>query len=110
MRKHDVASWFQDVVDGNPVFACGFHADIPAVVFGKPPSAQTQVTGKGGEPPAFVGSNALLICGSDTGNKKALVDIHSTADRVNDFEHNTSPQNKYLRKTGRDWTLTERLK
>lgn len=39
------------------------------------------------------------------------LDIHSTADRINDFEHNTSPQFEDLREVaGRDWTLTESLK
>ena len=58
----------------------------------------------------LVTSNTLMIRGSNTSNEKVLVHIHSAADRVNDFEHNTSPQNKYLRNTGSDWTLTERLK
>ena len=43
--------------------------------------------------------------------QKRFVDIHSTADRINDFEHNTSPQFEDLREVaGRDWTLTESLK
>ena len=97
VSKHDFASGFKNVVDRNPVFACGFHANILAVVCGKPLSAQTQVAGEGRKTLAFIGGNTLMICGSDTGDKEILVDIHSTADGVNDFEHNTSPQNKYLR-------------
>ena len=60
---------------------CGVAAGIvDAVVFGKPTGTKTQVAGKGGKAFAFVRSNALLICGSDRGDKEILVDIHSTAD------------------------------
>ena len=31
---------------------------------------------------------------SNVGNKKRLMNIHSTANRVNNFKHNSSPQNK----------------
>ena len=42
---------------------------------------------------ALVGRYALLIGRSNTGNDKRFVDIHSTADTVDDFKHNTSPRN-----------------
>ena len=45
------------------------------------------------EPFALVSCHPIFICGSDTGNDKRLVDIHPTADTVNDFKHNTSPRN-----------------
>jgi hypothetical protein len=66
---------------------------IFAVVFGKRYGTAAQIACKGREPLAFVSGDALIIGGGDTGYKKGLVDIHPAADRINDFENNTSPRN-----------------
>lgn len=53
---------------------------------------------------ALVCCDSLLIGRSNTGNYKGVVDIHPATDWVNNFEHDTSPQTKILRKqagTGR---------
>ena len=50
-----------------------------------------QVTGEGGKSFAFVTGNALMIGGSNAIDKKRFVDIHSTTDWINDFEHSTLP-------------------
>jgi len=36
VSKNDIAGVFQNVVDRNPILACGFHTDILAVVLSKP--------------------------------------------------------------------------
>ena len=43
----------------------------------------------------------MFVGGSDTGIDKGFVDIHSTADRVNDFKHKHIPS-KVFEKTDRD--------
>jgi hypothetical protein len=104
MSKNKVARGFENVPDRNPVFPCRFHADILTVVASQPCGKPTQVTRECGK--AFIGGvcgNKLLIGCCDTRHHKRFVDINSTADGVNDFRHNSLPQN-YLRKqagTGR---------
>jgi len=93
VSKDDVAGGLQDVVNGDPILSRGLHAYVFAVVLRKPNCTPAQVPGESGKPLAFVACNTLLIGGSDTGNDKGFVNIHPTADTVNDFEHNTSPRN-----------------
>ena len=93
VSKNDIAGAFQNIVNGNPILPCRFHAHILAVVLRKPSCTPPQISGKGGKPLALVGCHALLISRSDTGNDKGLVDIHPAADTVYDFKHNTSPRN-----------------
>ena len=109
VSKNNLARGFQCVVNRNPVFTRGFHANIFAVVFSKPGGTTTQVAGKGREAFLLVGGHTLVICSCDTGDNKVFVDIHSTANWINNFKHSTSPQ-RYFEETGRDWTLTERVK
>lgn len=78
-------------VETSVIFSAGFSTDILAVVALQPEGATAQVSGEGGKPLACVGGDSLLIGSSDTGNNKRLVNIHPTADWVNNFEHNTSP-------------------
>ena len=91
--EDNVTGLLQNIVDGNPVLSGRFHAHIFAVVLSQSGSAAVQISGKGGEPLALVGGHALLIGRSDAGNDEGLVDIHPAADTVNNFKHNTSPQN-----------------
>lgn len=93
MRENDFEGEFQNAVDGNPVLPNRFHADVVAVIFGKPDRASPPIAGEGRKPRAFVAVDALVIGRRDAGDQKGFVDIHPTADRVNDSEHNTSPQN-----------------
>lgn len=41
----------------------------------------------------FISCYSIFISGSNAGRDKGLVDIHSTADAVNDFGYNTFPRN-----------------
>ncbi len=84
VSQNNIAGRFQDVVNGNPILPRGLHAHIFAVILGQPGSTPPQVSCK---------DNAMPIGGGDSGSDRGLVDIHSTADRVNNFEHNTSPRN-----------------
>ena len=93
VSEDNAAGMLQNVVNGNPVLSSGLHAHIFAVVFCQPSRAPAQISGKGGKPLALVGCHSVVIGRSNTGNDKGLVDIHPTADRVDNFEHNTSPQN-----------------
>ena len=68
-------------------------AHILAVVFSQPNCAPPQISGECGKTLTLVSCHSIFICGSDTGNDKRLVDIHPAADTINDFKHNTSPQN-----------------
>ena len=93
VSQNNVAGRFQNVVDGNPILSCGFHAHILAVVLSQPSRTPPQISGESGKALTLVACYALLIGGSDTGDDKGFVDIHPTADTVYDFEHNTSPRN-----------------
>ena len=104
-----MAGCFQDVIDRYPILPCGFHAHILAVVLTQPCRTPPQVPGKSGEPLVLIGGHPVVIGRSNTGNDKRFVDIHPTADRVNNFEHNTSLETIF-EGVGRDWTLIERLK
>ena len=83
--EDDVAGGFQNIVNRNPIFPGGFHAHIFAIILGQPGSTAAQISGKGGEPLALVGCHAMLIGRGDAGNNEGLVDIHPTADTVDDF-------------------------
>ena len=67
VSKNDIAGAFQNIVNGNPILPCRFHAHILAVVLRKPSCTPPQISGKGGKPLALVGCHALLISRSDTG-------------------------------------------
>lgn len=56
----------------------------------KPGSTAAKITGKGRKASTLIGCNTLSVCGSNAGDKEVFVDIHSTANRINDFKHNTS--------------------
>ena len=83
----------QNVVNGDPIFPCGFHTHIPAMIFCQPSSAPPQIVGECGKTLALVSSNAVIIRCGNTSHYKGFVNIHPAADRVNNFEHNTSPEN-----------------
>ena len=85
--------YIQNVIDWNPILPGGFHADVVAVIFGKPDCASPQVAGEGRKPLAFVAGDALVIGRRDAGDQKGFVDVHSTANWINDSKHSTSPQN-----------------
>ena len=55
---------------------------------------------------AFVGGNSIYS-GCNAGIDKIPVNIQATADRVNDFEHNTV-LSFIFEETGIDWLLTEK--
>lgn len=110
VSKDNIAGALQNVVDGNPILPCGLHTDIPATILSQPCCTPMQISGEGRKPLAFVACHTLLIGGSNAGNDKGFVDIHPTADGVNDFEQITHPLETIFEGTGRDWTLAERLK
>ena len=87
MGKNQIACWLKNIPDRNPIFPCGFHANIPAVVLGEPVCEAAQIAGESGKTLSFVSGDEFLISGRNTGYYKRLVDINSTADRVNDFRH-----------------------
>lgn len=93
VSKNNITGGLKDVVNRNPIFPGRFHAHILAVIPAEPSSTPPQIAGESGEPLAFVGSHALRIGRGNTCNNKRFVDIHPAADGVNDFKHNTSPQN-----------------
>ena len=95
VSKDDIAGWLQNVVDGNPVLSCRLHTNILAVVFCKPCGTKPEVPGESRKAFAFVAGNALTVRGSDASDKERLVNIHPTADGVNDFQHNTIPSKHY---------------
>ena len=110
VSQNNITGWLQNIVDGNPILSGGLHTHIPAVVFSQPYCTPPQIPGEGGESLTFIGGYPLTIGCGNARNQKRFVDIHSATGRIDDFKHNTSPQKQYLRKTGRDWTLAERLK
>lgn len=93
VRQDDGAGSLQNIVNRCPILPCGFHAHVLAVIFGQPCSIPPQIVGVGGKPLTFVGGNTAVIGCGNTGHHRGFVDIHPTAYGVNDFEHNTSPQN-----------------
>ena len=53
----------------------------------QPCGKTAQIAGKRGEASGAVGGDALVICGSDAGNDKRLVDIHTATDGIDNLEH-----------------------
>lgn len=78
MADYDMTSILQHVVDWKPVLACGLHANIFAVVFGKPIPQLAKTAGVGGKPAGQVFCDSLCICGCDTGDQKIPVNVHTT--------------------------------
>ena len=93
VSEDNIAGALQNVVNGNSILSGGFYVHILAFILDQPGSTPAQITGEHGKALAFVGRHALLIGRSNTGNDKGFVNIHTAADTVNDFEHNTSPRN-----------------
>lgn len=73
-----------NVVDGNPILAGGFHAHVVAGIVTKPRGKAAQIASE-------IGSNAVGVGRGNTGNDKGFVDIDSAIDRINNFKHSTSP-------------------
>ena len=94
VSKDNVTRLFKDVVDGNPIFTGRFHTNVTAVVFRQPDGKQTQVVRESGKAAGFVGSNAVGIGRSDAGNNERLVDVHTAADGINDFQRQQNTSNK----------------
>lgn len=99
--KNDIASWLPNIVNGNPILSIGFHANILIVIGGKPLGTKAKIFCKRREAVAFVGSDTLLIGGSDTNIDERFVDIYSAADWVNDYAHKHI-LSKVFEKTDRD--------
>ena len=79
VRQGDPTGLFKDIEYGDPVFPCGFHADIRAGVFRKPVSQIPQSVGKRGKASLLVLCPAIGICNTDTGKYPGLVNVQSTA-------------------------------
>ena len=101
MSKNDVTGLFPNDVNRNPILSRGLHTNVLAVICSKPFDAKTKIFCERRKVFAFVGGNALLIGGSNTGIDEGFVDVHSTADRINDFKHKHIPR-KIFEKVGRD--------
>ena len=84
-KQNNLSFLLQNVVNRNPVLSGRFHANILAVVTCKPCGAFSQIAGKGREPFADISGYSLIVCGSNTGNKKRFVNIYATADGINNF-------------------------
>ena len=93
MGQDDGAGGLQNVINGYPILPGRFHAHILAMVVSQPDSAPPQFVGKCRESFAFVRRNAMVVGCGNTRYDKAFVNIDPAANWVNDFEHNTSPQN-----------------
>ena len=70
VSKDDLTGWFQDIVNGNPVFPRGLHTNILAVVLRQPSGTTAQVAGEGGKPLARVSGNTLAVRSGNAGNKE----------------------------------------
>ena len=91
MSKNNVASLFQDIVNGNPILSRRFHTNILVVVCDKLLGTKAKIFCERRKAFAFVGGNTLLVGGSNAGIDEGFVDVHSTADWVNDFKHKHIP-------------------
>jgi len=59
--KDNIAGVFQNIVNRMPIFACRFHANIPAIVLIEPVCEFAQIFGVGGKAFGFVGCNAFVV-------------------------------------------------
>jgi len=66
VRQADITSWLKLVENRNPVFACGFHAHITAVVGGEPVCQFTQISCIGRKTTDLVRCVIAVIGGCDT--------------------------------------------
>ena len=82
---------FQDIKDGDPVFAGGFHADFGAVVFKEPVTAGSEVRVKSGETLFLISGDAFEISGGDTDSNKFFMDVHTGTVVVNNTQHKKPP-------------------
>jgi len=73
MADYHMTGFLQNVMDWNPVFSCGFHADIFAVACHEPVPQFSQASRIGGKPTRLVLCGPLRICGCNAGNQKILV-------------------------------------
>lgn len=73
---------FQDIKNGNPVFAGGFHTDLHAVVVKEPFFKSFEVRIESGKLLLDIRSNAVIVCNSDGSDKQFFMDVHVVADKV----------------------------
>lgn len=89
MGKQDTTGRFQDVIDRDPILSSRFHTNIMAMVKGKPVGKKAEVLGKSRKAAGLVGSNALVVSRSNTGDDKGFVDINAAANGMDDTKgHN----------------------
>ncbi|VUX17001.1 Uncharacterised protein [Blautia obeum] len=91
VRQGDPTGLFKDIEYRNPVFPCGFHADIRAGVFRKPVSQIPQSVGKRGKASLLVLCPAIGIRDTDTGKYPGFVNVQSTAVFAENFESHLPP-------------------
>jgi hypothetical protein len=94
VRQDDITRAFKYVVYGDPIFPCGLHTNIPAIVFGKPYGQASQIAGERRETASLVGCYPLFVGCRDTSNDKGFVDVNPTADGVYDPECHIQPPRK----------------
>ena len=75
--KYNVAVFFKNVEDRDPVFACRFHADILTAIESKPFGKFIQSLCKGREPLLMVVYDVVGICYAYAGIDPGFVDIKS---------------------------------
>ena len=87
---HDTDILFQNIENGNPILAGGFHARVVAVVGNKPVPQFAEGFVERGEALFLVGQDRRFLGGHDGGNEKFLVDIDATTAGVDDLHDNAS--------------------
>jgi hypothetical protein len=100
---------FKKIVDRNPVLACGFHADVEALVVCQPLPERQNGLVESGKPLLLVVGGYPLGC-DDCGDEKLFVDIDAATDRINDFHKQNLPSVNIDRRADIDWAVTHLTK
>ena len=87
----------------DPVLSCRLHADLPAVVLGKPGSQVVQALGEGGETSLLVLGATVGVGDSDAGIDPGLVDVETAAVFTKDLKSQFEPPQRRNWGLNRDW-------
>jgi hypothetical protein len=85
VSENNITGLFEHIENGNPIFTCRFHADITAIVAGKPIGQSAKIGSKGRKAFGLVARDTIITGSSNTGDNECFVNVHSATAGENNF-------------------------
>ena len=79
VRENDMAGFFKDIEDGNPVLTGGFHADLNTLILVQPLRKLPQAFGESGETGFVIDGATIGIGDTNAGENPCFVNVETAA-------------------------------